>query len=195
MFGAEKRLMERAANKNIFDASVNMINGFKKYFTDHGQVVYENPSPGNKEGGITTLEEKSLGCITKGGFSTVTDVLDLYEPCKKNGLSLLWGPGNDIVSTTNMTCANATMILFTTGRGTPLGAPVPTIKISTNSELANKKKAWIDFDAGILLSGATFNDATNKLLEYIISVANGENTLNEKHNYEEIAIFKDGITL
>ena len=195
MFGAEKRLMERAVNKDVFDACVSMINGFKKYFTDHGQVVYENPSPGNKEGGITTLEEKSLGCITKGGFSTVTDVLYLYEPCKKNGLSLLWGPGNDIVSTTNMTCANATMILFTTGRGTPLGAPVPTIKISTNSELANKKKTWIDFDAGILLSGATFKDATNKLLEYIISVANGENTLNEKHNYEEIAIFKDGITL
>ena len=195
MFGAEKRLMERCANKDVFDACVNMINGFKKYFTEHGQVVYENPSPGNKEGGITTLEEKSLGCITKGGFSTVTDILDLYEPCKKSGLSLLWGPGNDIVSTTNLTCANATIILFTTGRGTPLGAPVPTVKISTNSELWNKKKAWIDFDAGILLNGATFTDAANNLLDFIISVANGEKTLNEKHNYEEIAIFKDGITL
>lgn len=195
MFGAEKRLMERCANKDVFDACVNMINGFKKYFTEHGQVVYENPSPGNKEGGITTLEEKSLGCITKGGFSTVTDILDLYEPCKKSGLSLLWGPGNDIVSTTNLTCANATIILFTTGRGTPLGAPVPTVKISTNSELWNKKKAWIDFDAGILLNGATFTDTANNLLDFIISVANGEKTLNEKHNYEEIAIFKDGITL
>ena len=195
MFGAETVLFERCENEAVFNKCVDLINNFKQYFKDHGEPVSENPSPGNKEGGITTLEEKSLGCITKGGFSTVTDVLDLYEPCKKNGLSLLWGPGNDIVSTTNMTCANATMILFTTGRGTPLGAPVPTIKISTNSELANKKKTWIDFDAGILLSGATFNDATNKLLEYIISVADGEKTLNEKHNYEEIAIFKDGITL
>ncbi len=195
MFGAEKRLMERCANKDIFDACVNMINGFKKYFTDHGQVVYENPSPGNKEGGITTLEEKSLGCITKGGSSTVMDILNLYEPCKKSGLSLLWGPGNDIVSTTNLTCAEATMILFTTGLGTPLGAPVPTVKISTNSQLANKKKKWIDFDAGVLLNGATFTQVTNDLLDYIISVANGKKTLNEKHNYEEIAIFKDGITL
>lgn len=195
MFGAEKRLMERCADKDIFDACVNMINSFKKYFTDHGQAVYENPSPGNKEGGITTLEEKSLGCITKGGFSTVTDVLNLYEPCKKSGLSLLWGPGNDIVSTTNLTCANATMILFTTGRGTPLGAPVPTIKISTNSELSKKKKSWIDFDAGSILDNSDFSKAQDNLLDLIIAVANGEKTLNEKHNYEEIAIFKDGITL
>lgn len=195
MFGAEKRLMERCQNKDVFNSCVDMINGFKKYFTDHGQVVYENPSPGNKEGGITTLEEKSLGCITKGGFSVVTDILDLYEPCKKSGLSLLWGPGNDIVSTTNLTCAEATIILFTTGRGTPLGAPVPTIKISTNSELANKKKDWIDFDAGVLLNGTTFNEARDNLLELILSVANGKKTLNEKNSYEEIAIFKDGITL
>lgn len=195
MFGAEKLLLERSANKNVFDACVSMINSFKKHFTDHGQVVYENPSPGNKTGGITTLEEKSLGCITKGGFSAVTNVLNLYDPCKKDGLSLLWGPGNDIVSTTNMTCANATMILFTTGRGTPLGAPVPTVKISTNSELAHKKRAWIDFDAGILLNGADFSQATKKLFDLIIAVANGEKTLNEKHNYEEIAVFKDGITL
>lgn len=195
MFGAEKLLMERCTDKKVFDACVNMINGFKKYFTDHGQVVYENPSPGNKEGGITTLEEKSLGCITKGGFSTVTDVLSIYEPCKKSGLSLLWGPGNDIVSTTNLTCANATMILFTTGRGTPLGAPVPTIKISTNSELSKKKKSWIDFDAGSILKNSDFSKAQDDLLNLIIAVANGEKALNEKHNYEEIAIFKDGITL
>ncbi|MBO5066715.1 MAG: altronate dehydratase [Clostridia bacterium] len=195
MFGAEKLLMQRAESKEVFDACVKMINGFKKYFTDHGQVVYENPSPGNKKGGITTLEEKSLGCITKGGFSTVTDILDLYEPCKKSGLSLLRGPGNDIVSTTNLTCSDATIILFTTGRGTPLGAPVPTIKISTNSELAKKKKNWIDFDAGILLEGTDFSQTADNLLTYIISVANGEKTFNEKHDYEEIAIFKDGITL
>lgn len=195
MFGAETRLMERATDENVFNLSVKMINGFKKYFTDHGQVVYENPSPGNKDGGITTLEEKSLGCITKGGTSAVTDVLGMYEPCKKNGLSLLWGPGNDIVSTTNLTCAGATLILFTTGRGTPLGAPVPTLKISTNSALYEKKKSWIDFNAGTLLEGETFEDAEKNLLDLIINIANGKKTLNETNGYEEIAVFKDGITL
>lgn len=195
MFGAETRLMDRAIDENVFGLSVKMINGFKKYFTDHGQVVYENPSPGNKDGGITTLEEKSLGCITKGGFSAVTDILGMYEPCKKSGLSLLWGPGNDIVSTTNLTCAGAALILFTTGRGTPLGAPVPTVKISTNTALFEKKKSWIDFNAGTLLEGETFEDAENNLLEFIIGIANGKKTLNEINGYEEIAVFKDGITL
>lgn len=195
MFGAETRLTDRCVDKNIFDGAVKMINGFKKYFTDHGQVVYENPSPGNKDGGISTLEEKSLGCITKGGFSPVTDILDLYSPCKKSGLSLLWGPGNDIVSTTNLTCAGAVIILFTTGRGTPLGAPVPTLKISTNSALYEKKRTWIDFNAGTLLEGDTFDNAEKNLLDLIIAAANGKKTLNEINGYEEIAIFKDGITL
>ncbi|MBR4287581.1 MAG: altronate dehydratase [Clostridia bacterium] len=195
MFGAETILMERTVNRDVFDKTVDMINGFKSYFTRHNQVVYENPSPGNKDGGITTLEEKSLGCITKGGTAVVTDVLDLYEPYKKSGVSLLWGPGNDIVSTTNLTCADAVMILFTTGRGNPLGAPIPTLKISTNTALSLKKKSWIDFDAGILLENGSFDESTDKLLDTIINVANGEKTLNEINNYEEIAIFKDGVTL
>lgn len=195
MFGAETILMERAVNESVFKSSAKMINGFKKYFTNHGQVVYENPSPGNKAGGITTLEEKSLGCVTKGGFSAITDILELYAPCQKNGLSLLWGPGNDIVSTTNLTCADAVIILFTTGRGTPLGAPVPTIKISTNSDLYKKKKSWIDFNAGTLLEGETFENVKDNLFNLIIDVANGKKTLNELNGYEEIAIFKDGITL
>ncbi len=195
MFGAETHLMERAINEDVFNASVTMINNFKKYFTDRGQVVYENPSPGNKEGGITTLEEKSLGCITKGGLSAITDVISIYEPCKKSGLSLLWGPGNDIVSTTNLTCSDAVIILFTTGRGTPLGAPVPTVKISTNSTLAKTKKSWIDFNAGTLLEGERFETAEEELLSLILKVANGQKTLNELNGYEEIAIFKDGVIL
>ena len=195
MFGAETILMDRTVNEDIFNKTVGMINGFKNYFTEHNQVVYENPSPGNKDGGITTLEEKSLGCITKGGTSIVTDVLNLYEPCKKSGVSLLWGPGNDIVSTTNLACADAVMILFTTGRGNPLGAPIPTLKISTNTALFQKKKSWIDFDAGILLENGSFEEATEKLLDTIIDMANGKKALNEINNYEEIAIFKDGITL
>ena len=195
MFGAETILMDRTVNEDIFNKTVRMINGFKNYFTEHNQVVYENPSPGNKDGGITTLEEKSLGCITKGGTSIVTDVLNLYEPCKKSGVSLLWGPGNDMVSTTNLACADAVIILFTTGRGNPLGAPIPTLKISTNTALFQKKKSWIDFDAGTLLKNGSFEEATEKLLDTIIDMANGKKALNEINNYEEIAIFKDGITL
>lgn len=195
MFGAETILMERTADKNVFNKTVDMINGFKNYFTRHNQVVYENPSPGNKDGGITTLEEKSLGCVTKGGTSVVTDVLDLYEPCKNSGVSLLWGPGNDMVSTTNLTCAGAVMILFTTGRGNPLGAPVPSLKISTNTPLAQKKKEWIDFDAGKLLENGSFEETAKELLSTITDIANGEKTLNEINEYEEIAIFKDGVIL
>ncbi len=195
MFGAETILMERTIDEAVFKKTVDMINGFKSYFTRHNQVVYENPSPGNKDGGITTLEEKSLGCITKGGTATITDVLYIYEPCKKSGVSLLWGPGNDIVSTTNLSCAEAVMILFTTGRGNPLGAPVPTLKISTNTPLSLKKKAWIDFDAGILLENGSFEKATEELLNIILDVANGKEALNETNNYEEIAIFKDGVIL
>lgn len=195
MFGAEQILMNRCINKNVYNKSVELINSFKNYFVSHGQVVYENPSPGNKAGGITTLEEKSLGCITKGGFSPVTDVLDMYSSCKEKGLSLLWGPGNDIVSITNLSCTGANMILFTTGRGTPLGGPVPTLKISTNTELAKKKTSWIDFDAGTLLNTKEYTEETEKLFNFILDIANGKDTLNEKNGYEEIAIFKDGITL
>ena len=192
MFGAEHLLMKRAVTKDVFDKIVSLVNGFKDYFTRHNQVIYENPSPGNKAGGITTLEEKSLGCIQKGGTSPVVDVLGIGDVITKNGLSLLDGPGNDIVAITNLTSAGVHMVLFTTGRGTPVGAPVPTVKISTNRELWQKKKNWIDFDASPVLEGG---DITDEFFEYIISVASGKETQNEKNNYREIAIFKTGITL
>ena len=192
MFGAEHLLMKRCVNKQVFQKTVNLINNFKAYFESHNQVIYENPSPGNKAGGITTLEEKSLGCVQKGGLSPVVDVLDYGDVLTKNGLSLLNGPGNDIVAVTNLMAAGVHIILFTTGRGTPLGSAVPTVKIATNHTLAEKKKGWIDFDASPTLDG---NDLTDELLDYIISVANGEKTLNEKNGYEEISIFKDGVTL
>ena len=195
MFGAEQILMNRCVNDDTFNKSVELINSFKNYFTAHGQVVYENPSPGNKAGGITTLEEKSLGCITKGGFSPVTDILPMYSPCKENGLSLLWGPGNDIVSITNLACAGANIVLFTTGRGTPLGGPVPTVKISTNTELSEKKSSWIDYNAGNLLNTKEYETEAENLFEFILDIANGKKTLNEINGYEEIAIFKDGVTL
>ena len=192
MFGAEHLLMKRAESKEIFDKIVKLINDFKDYYAKNNQVIYENPSPGNKAGGITTLEEKSLGCIQKGGLSKVVDVLDYGDVLTKNGLSLLNGPGNDIVACTNLTCAGVHLILFTTGRGTPLGAPVPTIKVATNNGLAVKKSNWIDFDASATLDG---NSLTEEFFDYIIEVANGKETKNEINGYSEISIFKSGVTL
>ena len=192
MFGAEHLLMNRCENEEVFQKTVDLINDFKDYFIRHNQVVYENPSPGNKKGGITTLEEKSLGCVQKGGLSTVTDVLSYGEAVTKQGLSLLNGPGNDIVAVTALMASGVHMILFTTGRGTPLGSPVPTVKISTNSDLARRKASWIDFDAGICLEGS---ELTEELVSYVLEVADGKKTRNEENGYEEIAIFKDGVTL
>ena len=192
MFGAEHLLMNRCINVEIFEKTVKMVNDFKDYYTRYNQVIYENPSPGNKKGGITTLEEKSLGCIQKGGLSPVVDVLTYGDRLEKNGLSLLTGPGNDIVACTNLMAAGVHVILFTTGRGTPLGTAVPTVKIATNAPLAEKKANWIDFDASPTLSG---KDLSDELLSYVIKVANGEQTQNEANKYEEISRFKDGVTL
>lgn len=192
MFGAEQLLMQRCVSREVFDGTVRMINNFKDYFTRHGQVIYENPSPGNKNGGITTLEEKSLGCVQKGGAAPVVDVLDYGETVKRSGLSLLNGPGNDIVAVTNLMASGVHLILFTTGRGTPLGSCVPTVKLSTNKALAEKKPHWIDFDASPVLDG---EELTDSLYEYILSAASGKKTKNELNGYEEISIFKDGVIL
>ena len=195
MFGAEHLLMERCVSREVFDKTVLLINNFKDYFTRHNQVIYENPSPGNKAGGITTLEEKSLGCVQKGGLSPVVDVLDYGDLLTKNGLSLLNGPGNDIVAVTNLMACGVHMVLFTTGRGTPLGAPVPTVKISTNRALYEKKSNWIDFNASPILEGVSTDALADEFLDYIIEVASGKETRNEENGYREIAIFKDGVTL
>lgn len=196
MFGAETRLMERADNDETFCRVVNLVNSFKKYYKDHNQVCYENPSPGNKEGGITTLEEKSLGCTQKSGHSEVKDVLYLGDQVKIKGLNLLNGPGNDMVACTNLMCAGAHLILFTTGRGTPFGTIVPTLKIATNSNIAQFKDRWIDFNAGQLLEGKSMEELREELLDYIVKVANNEiKSKNEINKFEEIAIFKDGVTL
>ena len=192
MFGAEHLLMERCVSREVFEKTVSLVNDFKDYYKRHDQVVYENPSPGNKKGGITTLEEKSLGCVQKGGSAPVVDVLNYGDVVTKNGLSLLDGPGNDIVAITNLTAAGAHLILFTTGRGTPLGAPVPTVKVATNHTLATNKSAWIDYDASPVLSG---KDIDEDFFGHVIEVASGKETKNELHGYREISIFKDGVTL
>ncbi len=191
MFGAETVLFDRCVSKEVFGKGVNLINNFKQYFKDHGEPVSENPSPGNKEGGITTLEEKSLGCVQKGGTAPVVDVLDYGDTHKKQGLNLLNGPGNDIVSITNLSAVGCHMVLFTTGRGTPLGGAVPTIKIASNDTIATKKSHWIDYSA----FGFDKTAKANELLELIKNVANGEPTKNEIQGNREIAIFKDGVTL
>ncbi|QCX32890.1 altronate dehydratase [Caloramator sp. E03] len=195
MFGAENILMQRAKDEKVFNKIVEMINGFKEYFISYNQPVYENPSPGNKEGGITTLEEKSLGNVQKGGNSEVVDVLRYGERAVESGLNLLFAPGNDLVSSTALAAAGCQIVLFTTGRGTPYGTLVPTVKISTNSELFNKKSNWIDFNAGDLLEGKTLEDKTKELIDFIFDVANGKKTNNEKNGFSEIAIFKNGVTL
>lgn len=196
MFGAEQILMERARNEEVFHKIVDLVNDFKEYFLKHGQNVYENPSPGNKKGGITTLEEKSLGNVQKGGFADVVDVLPYGGRMKEDGLNLLQGPGNDLVSVTALAASGAHIVLFTTGRGTPFGGPVPTVKISTNTKLAEKKKNWIDFNAGQLIEGKDKKEMTDDFFEYILQLASGEVLArNEKFGFKEISIFKDGVIL
>ena len=195
MFGAESILFDRCANEAVFDSAVGMVNAFKHYFTSHGQVVYENPSPGNKAGGITTLEDKSCGCVQKGGSAQIVDVLAYGEAVKKKGLNLLSAPGNDLVASTALTAAGAHIVLFTTGRGTPFGAPAPTVKISTNNALYEKKSNWIDFNAGTVAEGESLDAAGDRLRDYGLRVASGEQTKAERHGAREISIFKDGVVL
>lgn len=198
MFGAEQVLLDRAVSKAVFDETVAMVDEFKQYFIDHNQPIYENPSPGNKAGGLTTLEEKSMGAVQKGGrVAPVQGVLQYGDPVTSHGLQLLQSPGNDGVSSTAMVASGATVLLFTTGRGTPLGFPVPTIKVSSNSAIAEKKPHWIDFDAGRALTGkATLAQLEDELWSFIIAVASGERLANnEAQGYREIAIWKEGVTL
>ncbi len=195
MFGAETLLMERAKDQNVFDGIVKLVNGFKEYYQKHDQPVYENPSPGNKAGGITTLEDKSLGCTQKSGSGEVCGVLFDGDALSSHGLNLLNGPGNDMVAVTNLASAGCHLVLFTTGRGTPFGGFVPTIKISTNSDLARRKPNWIDFDAGALVDGASFDDKLAELVDLVADTASGKLTANERHGAREIAIFKTGVTL
>lgn len=196
MFGAEGFLMNRCVNESVFQKAVEMINGFKHYFLRHNEVVYENPSPGNKQGGITTLEDKSCGCVQKGGSAPIADVIGYGDTVTEKGLNMLYGPGNDLVSSTALTAAGAHLILFTTGRGTPFGAPAPTMKLSTNTPLAEKKKAWIDFNTGVVADGTqTLAETAEKLMDAVLEVASGRQVKAEAHGFREISIFKDGVTL
>ena len=195
MFGAETILMNRCENKELFDKTVHLINDFKEYFLSHGEPVGENPSPGNKAGGISTLEDKALGCTQKCGRAPVSGVLQYGDRLETTGLNLLSAPGNDLVAATALASAGCQLVLFTTGRGTPFGTFVPTMKISTNSNLAKNKPNWIDFNAGELVEGTEMKDLVRKFIDKIIAVANGEEARNEKNGYSEISIFKNGVTL
>lgn len=195
MFGAETILMNRCENRERFDETVKLINDFKQYFLSHGEPVGENPSPGNKAGGISTLEDKALGCTQKCGKSIVRAVLGYGDRISKHGLNLLSAPGNDLVAATALASAGCQMVLFTTGRGTPFGTFVPTMKVSTNSNLAKNKPGWIDFNAGVLVEDEPMESVHKRFCDYVIKVASGEPTNNEKKGYHEIAIFKTGVTL
>ncbi len=196
MFGAEHILMEQCVSREVFEKTVTMINDFKDYYLAHDQPIYENPSPGNKAGGITTLEDKSLGCTRKAGKSPVVDVIKIDERVSKPGLNLLYSPGNDIVATTSLGAAGCQLVLFSTGRGTPLGGFIPTVKIATNSPLAEKKANWIDFNAGVLADPEVDPDQVlSDFLARIVAIINGEPTSAERRNSRDIAIFKTGVTL
>lgn len=196
MFGAEQLLMARAKDEATFDKIVDLINEFKVYFKNHNQVIYDNPSPGNKKGGITTLEDKSLGCTQKAGAAVVQDVLKMGERIKTNGLNLLCTPGNDLVATTTLGCAGCQMVLFTTGRGTPFGGFIPTVKIATNTALATHKANWIDYNAGDLVDKKDMNQLLEDFIDLICDIASGKKQAkNEINHFREISIFKDGVVL
>jgi altronate hydrolase len=195
MFGAETILMNRAADRRVFDRTVALINDFKEYFRRFDQPIYENPSPGNKAGGITTLEEKSLGCTQKGGDAPVVDVLEYAQPLTRRGLNLLNAPGNDLVAASALALSGCQMVLFTTGRGTPFGSFVPTMKISTNSGLARTKSTWIDFDAGGLLEGRSMEELLDEFIDLVTATAEGRRLKHEQSGFRELAIFKTGVTL
>lgn len=195
MFGAETILMNRCANEELFHQTVALINGFKNYFKSHNQTIYENPSPGNKRGGISTLEDKALGCTQKSGSAPVRGVLQYGERVRMSGLNLLNAPGNDLVAATALAAAGAHIVLFTTGRGTPFASPVPTVKISTNSSLAERKSNWIDFNAGVLAEGGCMEEEAERLFDYVAEVASGRRVCSEEAGYHDFAIWKQGVTL
>ncbi len=195
MFGAETILMNRCENEELFEKTVALINDFKNYFTSHNQTIYENPSPGNKKGGISTLEDKSMGCTQKSGSAPVRGVLAYGERVSEKGLNLLSAPGNDLVAATALAAAGAHIVLFTTGRGTPFASPVPTVKIASNSALNAKKNNWIDFNCGVLVEGADAAELRDRLFDYVIAVASGEEVKSEKAGFHDMAIFKQGVTL
>ena len=195
MFGAETILMNRCETEELFDKTVTLINDFKNYFTSHNQTIYENPSPGNKKGGISTLEDKSLGCTQKSGSAPVKGVLAYGEPVKEKGLNLLSAPGNDLVASTALAVSGAQIVLFTTGRGTPFASPVPTVKISSNSALAGKKNNWIDFNAGRMVEDKSKEELAQELFDYVLEVASGRKVKAEEAGFHDMAIFKQGVTL
>ncbi|MDE6219858.1 MAG: UxaA family hydrolase, partial [Lachnospiraceae bacterium] len=195
MFGAETILMNRCANEELFNKTVDLINDFKNYFKSHNQTIYENPSPGNKKGGISTLEDKSLGCTQKSGSAVVKGVLAYGEMVSTPGLNLLSAPGNDLVAATALAASGAHIVLFTTGRGTPFACPVPTMKISSNSRLAGKKDNWIDFNAGVVAEGESLDVAGQRLFDEVVAIASGKEVKSELAGFHDMAIFKQGVTL
>ena len=195
MFGAEVSLMNRCETEDLFHQTVTLVNDFKNYFKSHNQTIYENPSPGNKKGGISSLEDKSLGCTQKSGSAPVKGVLSYGERINEKGLNLLSAPGNDLVASTALAASGAHIVLFTTGRGTPFACPVPTVKISTNNQLAAKKQNWIDFNCGVIVNDTPLDELSDDLLDFVLDIASGKKSKSEEAGFHDMAIFKQGVTL
>ena len=195
MFGAEVSLMNRCETEDLFHQTVTLVNDFKNYFKSHNQTIYENPSPGNKKGGISSLEDKSLGCTQKSGSAPVKGVLSYGERINEKGLNLLSAPGNDLVASTALAASGAHIVLFTTGRGTPFACPVPTVKISTNNQLAEKKHNWIDFNCGVIVNDTPLDELSDDLLDFVLDIASGKKSKSEEAGFHDMAIFKQGVTL
>ena len=195
MFGAEVSLMNRCETEDLFNQTVTLVNDFKNYFKSHNQTIYENPSPGNKKGGISSLEDKSLGCTQKSGSAPVKGVLSYGERVKEKGLNLLSAPGNDLVASTALAASGAHIVLFTTGRGTPFASPVPTVKISSNNQLAEKKQNWIDFNCGVIVNDTPIDELSDDLLDFVLAIASGKKSKSEEAGFHDMAIFKQGVTL
>ena len=195
MFGAEVSLMNRCETEDLFHQTVTLVNDFKNYFKSHNQTIYENPSPGNKKGGISSLEDKSLGCTQKSGSAPVKGVLSYGERINEKGLNLLSAPGNDLVASTALAASGAHIVLFTTGRGTPFASPVPTVKISSNNQLAEKKQNWIDFNCGVIVNDTPIDELSDDLLDFVLAIASGKKSKSEEAGFHDMAIFKQGVTL
>ena len=174
--GAEQELIDRSTSQATAEKFINLMDAYSAQAEQVGSGFHMNPSPGNIRDGLITDAIKSAGACKKGGTSPVVDVLDYTEPATKPGLSLVCTPGNDVEATTGKAASGATLILFTTGLGTPTGNPVcPTIKLATNSKLARKMADIIDIDCGPIVEGdKTIEEMGEEILEYCIRAASGE---------------------
>ncbi len=180
VYGAEQLLTRRSISREVADALLDRIHWWEDYAQRHHASIDNNPSYGNKQGGLTTIFEKSLGAVAKGGTSPLRAVYKYAEPVTERGFVLMDTPGYDPASVTGMVAGGAQVIVFTTGRGSCFGCkPAPTIKVATNTPMFNRMREDMDINAGTILEGATVEDVGREIFEMIIATASGRQTLSE----------------